>query len=528
MNNRSNLGLSQGFMQGFNFMEGIEDRHQMRRLREDQNFRQKETHGLIMKRGERAEKEFQRQDDARLVQAMNEGVRNGNIDPKIANEFSQRFDVDWTNYVDPEFGQSLQVLEGAVQGKVKMQSPEFRSAFGRVFRKEINKNVGEKTKDGATIAEKRLRGVYPAPDGQGIMVDLDVLEQTKDGERWRSAPVTDNRSAADENVKLIPLEKALEKLQGHKIVFDAVQNTPQLKAMLSQYAARSGVSLPKNTKFGGVQNHPELGYGQFDANGRFHQLSKDDSNNPLVINNQLVSPDGKSLGDFRNEKDKNPQVKGVVVDNELRNPYTGELIGDASSSKGGLESSTKSQIQQTAKSFHGTFNPDGTFIGIPEGARDSYVEAMHRTEVLLSQGVSLYKAMKIANLSTLEKMGPEEAEEIAERIADENDLDDEAKEAFIRRHSRELLNEKNKAHELYEQLSSGKGESQGLNLPKESPQPLDKSTPQANMSGKIIRTPKPVKEAPSEAVDYLLSNVAQKPELKDQFFEHYGYLPEGV
>lgn len=248
MAGRAGLGLAQGFMQGYQFMDTIDKRERRMGLQEAQAGRAAESHrwqGEVM---DQKRNQWQREEDGRLVQAMQEGITSGNIDPDIADEYGRRFDVDWSNYVDPEFGQSLQTLERTVGGELSMKDPEFNRAFERVFRTEIQKGTGEEYEgaDGAhRLEQKRLAGVYPGPDGQSLMVDLDVLDKGPNGEEWRRAPVTTNRSAKDGEVKAIPLEAALQKLKGHQLMYKSVQSSPELQGLIRQHAARTGTKLPQ-------------------------------------------------------------------------------------------------------------------------------------------------------------------------------------------------------------------------------------------------------------------------------------------
>lgn len=521
MRNTSNVGLAQGFMQGYGFMDRMKTSEQSRELRDERNQRAAESHGLSMEINERQLDEYDRQDDVRLVSAVQQGLQSGHLDPEIATEFGERFDVDWNNYTDPAFGESLGVLEGAVQGKVKMNSPEFRKAFSRVFSKEIAKNTGEEYgEEGArsTIKEKRLGGVYPGPDGKSLMVDLQVLEEGPKGASWRSAPVTDNRSASDEYAKMIPLEDALKKLKGHQILFENVQSSPQLKAMLSQIGARIGAE-PAQGRWSGLQQVPGVGLVQQGPDGKVEVVQGLDGVKPIVVNDKLVHPEtGEVIGDYSS---KDP-VKGIVVDDQLVDPYTGELIGPGKQGGGKLESSELSQIQQTSRNFHGSFNPDGSFLGIPEGARERYAESMKRSEELVNRGLSLFEATYIANLSTLDPLTPDKAEEIATAEAEEKDLDDDALIRYVDGRTRQLMADQNKAHDAYERIMSEQPQ-QGMETEPQQSEPAPQE-PQAQA---------PQQTAPPEAIAKLhtMLNSAtpdQAKQIKQYFQSTFGYLPEGV
>ncbi|MDF0750271.1 hypothetical protein NLU14_08515 [Marinobacter sp. 71-i] len=261
MAGRAGVGLAQGFMQGYEFMDTMDKRERRMGLQEAQAGRAAESHRWQGETMDQKRSQWEREDDGRLVQAMQQGIQSGNIDPEIADEYGRRFDVDWSNYVDPEFGQSLQTLERTVGGEISMKDPEFNRAFERVFRTEINKGTGEEYEgaDGAhRLEQKRLAGVYPGPDGKSLMVDLDVLDKGPGGEEWRRAPVTTNRSAKDDEVRAIPLEEALKKLKGHQLMYKSVQSSPELQGLIRQHAARTGTKLPETKTSEAYRKRREL------------------------------------------------------------------------------------------------------------------------------------------------------------------------------------------------------------------------------------------------------------------------------
>ncbi|WP_417518709.1 hypothetical protein [Marinobacter sp.] len=310
MNGRNAMGLSHGFLQGFQVMNQYQQGKQRMALAEQASERADQRHQWDLDDRDRL-------DDQRLVQAMHQGVESGQIDPKIAMEFGNRFDVDWSNYVDPEFGSALGVLESTVQGQTSMKSPEFNQAFERVFRTEINKGTGEEYDgpDGAhRLEQKRLAGVYPGPDGKTLMVDLEVLDQGPNGPQWRRAPVTKNRSAKDDEVHAIPLEAALDKLKGHQIMYQSVQASPQLKAVIQQYAARTGAQLPKAQTSEAYRKAHELqalGLDPDAARNTAYGIKPNGGVKGVNINGFLVDPrTGATIGDFRTPDQKTGRASG--------------------------------------------------------------------------------------------------------------------------------------------------------------------------------------------------------------------------
>lgn len=516
MDNKSKLGLSNGFAQGFGLMNsyvaGKENRE-----------RAKETF-------EHQKNEWQREEDARLVSAFQAGIKNGSVNPKIAGEFGRRFDVDWQNYLDPDFGNSLNILEEAASGKRSIYDAEFKDAFGRVFKQEVSKGIGE-TIDGRTIKEKVLRGVYPSKDKAGLMIDLDILEDTHDGERWRSAPVTTNRSAKDDEVKTIPLDQVLQKLKGHRLMYESVKNTPELSSFIKQLAAKTGAKLDESRPNSSAhQKYNELvgmGVDEDKALQATYGLEKAKSKENIVVNNQLVNPQtGAVIGDYRTPE-KTKKDKPIVVKGRVLDPNTFDVIADYSDEKEKgtkLDSSLMSQIQQSAKNFHGRFNPESGVFGFPEGAAEKYVEAMERTEKLINAGVPIYQAINMANLSVADPLTPKRAQEIAEAEAEKQDIGFWEKNKWVTQYSRDLLNKQNAAIQNYEDFVKRQS-----TKPAEKPSKKVDKQSSDSMSGKIQRDSQRNLAAEKKLQGMLANaNPKQHEEIKNKFFEALGYLPEGV
>lgn len=476
MAGRAGLGLAQGFMQGYEFMDTMDKRERRMGLQEAQAGRAAESHRWQAETMDQKRNQWEREDDGRLVQAMQQGIQSGSIDPEIADEYGRRFDVDWSNYVDPEFGQSLQTLEQTVGGEISMKDPEFNRAFERVFRTEINKGTGEEYEgaDGAhRLEQKRLAGVYPGPDGKSLMVDLDVLDKGPNGEEWRRAPVTTNRSAKDDEVRAIPLEDALKKLKGHQLMYKSVQSSPELQGLIRQHAARTGTKLPEAKTSEAYRKRQELaalGIGGEKATNAAYGIKPDDEGrhgqpfqHPQLgwvqsgPDGQLKQLDSAETGDGDWRK---------LNDGSLFNRRTGETMaagGEApNDGTGGLDSSVMSQIQQTARNFHGSFNPDGSFMGIPAGAREKYTMAMERAQELISKGgMSVFEATNLANLSVSEQLSESDARRLAEQEAEQEVtgwFKGDEKDAFVKRRTQELLNESRTAQQRYEQIVGGSGQ----------------------------------------------------------------------
>lgn len=520
MSGLTNAGLANGFMQGFSMMDNYHTNKQ-RREQSNEIFQHQKQ-------------EWDREEAARITQAMFTAAESGNIDPELAKQFEAKTGyINWTDYIDPEFGNSLATMKEVLSGNGDINTPEGIAAVNRLYDKEIKRGVGEKVGN-KTIVDKKVNRVIPTKDGKGFMLNLAVKEEDESGWSVRNAPVTGpNRSATDEEVKQIDLEQALSDLKGKMMVYEAIQKSPKLMDLIRQRAARVGAQLPQaKEQYGDIEQHPELGQIQRGPNGEVKVLKGLDVKEPGYGDPFKHSELGwvQEAGDGKYVQLDEPNSGGkpiVTAGGLVLSPDGKKVIGDhrKDSSKGGkggsgLDATAATHIQQTAKSFHGKFNPDGSFMGMPEGANAKYTLAMDRSEELVALGVPLFKATNIANLSVADKLTVQKAKMIASREALEQDFGWGEKDKWIETRAKELIEEQGTALREYESIV---GKQAGLNVP-DSPQQAEQTEPAQDdniREGKVDRSG--ARKAPQAAIDMLMKN----PELKDQFLAKYKYLPEG-
>jgi len=263
-----------------------------------------------------------------------------------------------------------------------------------------------------------------------------------------------------------------------------------------------GLKPDKNERYGDAFEHPQLGWVQPGPNGQLKQM--DTAGGPtkgINMNGFLVdSVTGEQMGDFRTPDQRqgkenerygdafehpqlgwvqpgpNGQLKQMdtaggqgeadwrkLNDGSLFNQRTGETRGVGSElpndGTGGLDSSVMSQIQQTARSFHGTFNSDGSFLGLPAGAREKYTMALQRSEELVGAGLSVFEAANLANMSVGDKLTESDAKRVAEQEAEtevQGWFKGDERNAFVARRAKELMAESAGAEKRYQKLISSK------------------------------------------------------------------------
>jgi len=288
-------------------------------------------------------------------------------------------------------------------------------------------------------------------------VTLDLEVEGEDGTKY-NAPMTKNRGIAgeDDEVMQVPVEKLVEQVQGYRVLRNPMK-TPQAQAVAQKVLA--ALTGKQNQQKPVVVNNklvdPKTG-------AVIGDYSDQDQQKPLVVNNKLVDPKtGAVIGDYSDPGSENGDWRRLS-DGSLYNQKTGEtrkVEGAApNDGTGGLNSSVISQIQQTARNFHGSFNPDGSFLGIPEGAREKYTQAMERAQKLVAKGMPVFEATNLANLSVSDGLSPDEAKRIAEQEAEQEVtgwFKGDERAAYVKRRTQELIQESRQAKQKYEQIVGG-------------------------------------------------------------------------
>lgn len=301
MNNVSNLGLANGFAQGFSLMNNYQAGKESRE-RADKEFQHKEQ-------------EWDREEAARLTQAMYQGVMDDNVDPELAKQWEAKTGpIDWTGIVDPQYGKDLYFMKAAVEGKASINSPEGLAAFNRIYKKDVKRGVGEKVGN-KTIVDKAVNRIIPSKDGKSFMLNLAVKEEDPEaGWSVRNAPVTANRSASDTEVKQVDLDTALGDLKGKLMIYEGIQKSPKILSLLKQRAAKLGAQLPQAQQPIEV-NGQLVDPSTYEVVGDYRNPQKEPG--PIVTGGGLVlSADGtKQLGDYRQQKTERPIVTagGLVL-----------------------------------------------------------------------------------------------------------------------------------------------------------------------------------------------------------------------
>lgn len=426
-------GLASGFAQGFGLADNYYNR-QAQNERADRSMEMREE-AFSMQKDEHSRKRTQEMAQFTLSKIA-QGIEPSEDEVKFLQEHPEFWPA-----LDPQTDKDIELAQRVIDPNDPLDAndPDALYAMNHMFEHRINRGEG---------GRKRIAGLYPGTKGDTVAFDLEV--EREDGTRY-NAPMTKNRGTDDDEVLETPVEALVNQVQGYRVLRNAFR-TPEAQATASRVlAALTGKSPERSAAFTKRQEMVGLGVDDTTATNTAYGIKTDDKGR---FGEPFQHP---SLGWVQ----EGPDGKLHQYD-----PEKGGMPGtEATDGTGGLDSSVLSQIQQTTRNYHGSFNPDGSFLGIPEGAREKYTEAMERAQRLVQRGLPVFEATNLANLSVRDKLSENEAKSIAEREANQEVpgwfKGDERKE-FVERRTQELLQESGAAQRRYSELVGG---NQGLAEP---------------------------------------------------------------
>ncbi|WP_407330543.1 hypothetical protein [Enterovibrio sp. 27052020O] len=169
-------------------------------------------------------------------------IDGGETDEIFDNELIKGSAYDPRRYLDPELNKAADVLEAkmpmVIKGQADFNDPELKTALTTFYKSNLNASVGQKDpKTGQVIKDARWGGmtfakdINPEMDGDqpGIVITTEV---NYGDDKWVPRPVTSRRSAdADDTVKVIPLEQAMQDITGQLKLRRQAMVSPAYKAV---------------------------------------------------------------------------------------------------------------------------------------------------------------------------------------------------------------------------------------------------------------------------------------------------------
>lgn len=270
----SGLNFVDGAMRGAQFVAGMQDRQQRAGLMQAQEQRAQESHGMQMENAQQQQeinairvKDLNEEHAAKMNRALAWSMHSLKDAPEETKKFlSLHPNLDASRIMSPEYGQAIDTLKGAAEGKIDYRHPQVAAAFDI-----LNPEIGLGATQGRKVSTSRI---YPGKTPGTVVVGLKV-----DGDPEERA-LTERRSTdPDDPVKEIKLEdlfgriQVAEKYRGFLADPDnqkwfiqqtigpdlAKKNMESQKMGLEMQKLRNDAADSVPTTFGELQTDPETG-----------------------------------------------------------------------------------------------------------------------------------------------------------------------------------------------------------------------------------------------------------------------------
>lgn len=218
-------GLADGFLSGFQVM-GQYQHQQRQNERADKRMEMEEQRfGLQMETAEMQKEQLQQASDMESLKFTLGKIAGGMEIDESEVDLLRKY-PRFQSALDPNTDFSIQKAMSVIDPEMPddLNDPEALAALNQMFGPDINRGGG---------GQKRIIGAVPAPDGQGLNFELEIIG--KDGKSY-NAPMTQNRGTADEGdewVKSVDVGKAIDQVQGMRMLRLAFQ-TPEAQENASR------------------------------------------------------------------------------------------------------------------------------------------------------------------------------------------------------------------------------------------------------------------------------------------------------
>lgn len=216
-------GLASGFAQGFGLMNQYQRGQRADERADQQMDMQQERMDMQREQFSAQQEDVQRQRDMENIQFTLGKIGSGMDVAEDELETLKKYPKFWAA-LDPQTDASIEQAMAVIDPNtpVDANNPESLEALNQMFGAEINRGEG---------GQKRVVGMYPAPDGQSVALELEVVGE--DGNTYR-APMTEGRGTADDDlVKYVPVEALVEQVQGMRLLRNTMR-TPEAQQRASQ------------------------------------------------------------------------------------------------------------------------------------------------------------------------------------------------------------------------------------------------------------------------------------------------------
>jgi len=246
-------GLADGFAQGFGLMDRYqrgqradERADQQMEMQQERMGMQRERMDMQREQYDAQQQEAQRAQDMEALQFTLGKIGSGMEVDESEIELLRQYPKYWAA-LDPDTDASIEQAQQVIdpQSPVDANDPESLAALNQMFGAEINRGEG---------GQKRVVGMVPGPDGESVMLELEVVGE--DGSRY-NAPMTQGRSNREDDdlVMSVPVERLVEQTQGMRMLRNVFQS-PEAQQRASQVL---GLLRGDSAESWDLEEHPRLG-----------------------------------------------------------------------------------------------------------------------------------------------------------------------------------------------------------------------------------------------------------------------------
>jgi hypothetical protein len=207
MSGLSSLNFVDGAMRGAQFVAGMQDQQRRAGLMEAQEQRAQESHAAQMANAQQTQeinairvRDMNDEHTQKMNKALAWSMHSLQKAPPEYRDFVAKHpNLDASRILSPDYGQAIDTLKGAAEGKIDYRHPDVAKAFDM-----LNPEIGLGATQGRKVSTSRL---YPGKTPGTVMVGLKV-----DGDP-EERPLTERRSSdPDDPVKEVKLEDLIGRL----------------------------------------------------------------------------------------------------------------------------------------------------------------------------------------------------------------------------------------------------------------------------------------------------------------------------
>lgn len=215
-------GLGDGFLSGFQVMSQHQRGQRADERADQQMGMQQERMDMQREQFSVQQEEVTRQRDMENIQFTLGKIGSGMEVGEDELETLRKYPKFWSA-LDPETDNSINQAMAVIdpESPVDANDPESLAALNQMFGAEINRGEG---------GQKHVAGMYPAPDGQSVVLELEMVGE--DGSTYR-APMTEGRGTDDDMVKYVPVEALVEQVQGMRMLRNTM-HSPEAQQRATQ------------------------------------------------------------------------------------------------------------------------------------------------------------------------------------------------------------------------------------------------------------------------------------------------------